>query len=151
MYTCIHTYHHALSTPSGISVYIFLSASRSLTFSSSSVLCAVFVVPVGRVTIRLWSSGCRSRYQGGIGRLKFLKRPFCIIGKHHAYAPEPQKHASIASCSFFSSLSNGMLFGFWRTREKESEDKSVHDKNICIFWTCYRYWKLCFTPSKLRD
>lgn len=29
--------------------------------------------------LRLWSSGCRSRYQGGIGRLKFLKRPFCII------------------------------------------------------------------------
>lgn len=30
---------------------------------------------------RLWSSGCRSRYQGPMGRLKFLKRPFCIIGK----------------------------------------------------------------------
>ncbi|XP_014356245.2 potassium voltage-gated channel subfamily KQT member 1 isoform X3 [Papilio machaon] len=29
--------------------------------------------------LRLWSSGCRSRYQGSIGRLKFLKRPFCII------------------------------------------------------------------------
>ncbi|XP_055630788.1 potassium voltage-gated channel subfamily KQT member 1 isoform X17 [Toxorhynchites rutilus septentrionalis] len=29
--------------------------------------------------LRLWSSGCRSRYQGPIGRLKFLKRPFCII------------------------------------------------------------------------
>nr|XP_043066981.1 potassium voltage-gated channel subfamily KQT member 1 isoform X5 [Drosophila bipectinata] len=28
---------------------------------------------------RLWSSGCRSRYQGCIGRLKFVKRPFCII------------------------------------------------------------------------
>ncbi|KPU75964.1 uncharacterized protein Dana_GF12137, isoform E [Drosophila ananassae] len=28
---------------------------------------------------RLWSSGCRSRYQGCIGRLKFIKRPFCII------------------------------------------------------------------------
>ncbi|RVE53752.1 hypothetical protein evm_001644 [Chilo suppressalis] len=28
---------------------------------------------------RLWSSGCRSRYQGSIGRLKFLRRPFCII------------------------------------------------------------------------
>ncbi|XP_055319191.1 potassium voltage-gated channel subfamily KQT member 5 isoform X2 [Sitodiplosis mosellana] len=28
---------------------------------------------------RLWSSGCRSRYQGPMGRLKFLKRPFCII------------------------------------------------------------------------
>lgn len=30
---------------------------------------------------RLWSSGCRSRYQGPMGRLKFLKRPFCIIGE----------------------------------------------------------------------
>jgi len=30
---------------------------------------------------RLWSSGCRSRYQGCLGRMKFVKRPFCIIGK----------------------------------------------------------------------
>lgn len=30
---------------------------------------------------RLWSSGCRSRYQGYIGRLKFIRRPFCIIGE----------------------------------------------------------------------
>ncbi|XP_059226019.1 potassium voltage-gated channel subfamily KQT member 1 isoform X7 [Stomoxys calcitrans] len=29
--------------------------------------------------LRLWSSGCRSRYQGCVGRLKFVKRPFCII------------------------------------------------------------------------
>ncbi|KAJ2947837.1 hypothetical protein O0L34_g9626 [Tuta absoluta] len=29
--------------------------------------------------LRLWSSGCRSRYQGSMGRLKFLRRPFCII------------------------------------------------------------------------
>ncbi|XP_045527276.1 potassium voltage-gated channel subfamily KQT member 1 [Pieris brassicae] len=29
--------------------------------------------------LRLWSSGCRSRYQGLMGRLKFLRRPFCII------------------------------------------------------------------------
>ncbi|XP_015113639.1 potassium voltage-gated channel subfamily KQT member 1 isoform X2 [Diachasma alloeum] len=29
--------------------------------------------------LRLWSSGCRSRYQTAIGRLKFLRRPFCII------------------------------------------------------------------------
>ncbi|XP_052842376.1 potassium voltage-gated channel subfamily KQT member 1 isoform X6 [Drosophila gunungcola] len=28
---------------------------------------------------RLWSSGCRSRYQGCLGRMKFVKRPFCII------------------------------------------------------------------------
>nr|QTA73544.1 potassium voltage-gated channel protein KCNQ [Scolopendra subspinipes] len=29
--------------------------------------------------LRLWSAGCRSRYQGCLGRLKFLRRPFCII------------------------------------------------------------------------
>ena len=29
--------------------------------------------------VRCWSAGCRSRYQGTIGRMKFLKSPFCII------------------------------------------------------------------------
>ncbi|XP_076456628.1 potassium voltage-gated channel subfamily KQT member 1-like [Babylonia areolata] len=29
--------------------------------------------------IRLWSAGCRSRYQGLSGRLKFLRRPLCVI------------------------------------------------------------------------
>ncbi|KAL7636538.1 UNVERIFIED_CONTAM: hypothetical protein RMT77_013313 [Armadillidium vulgare] len=29
--------------------------------------------------LRLWSSGCRSRYQGAWGRLKYAKRPFCCI------------------------------------------------------------------------
>ncbi|XP_058807516.1 potassium voltage-gated channel subfamily KQT member 5-like isoform X10 [Phymastichus coffea] len=33
----------------------------------------------GEFFFRLWSSGCRSRYQTAIGRLKFLRRPFCII------------------------------------------------------------------------
>ncbi|CAG7734211.1 unnamed protein product, partial [Allacma fusca] len=30
--------------------------------------------------LRLWAAGCRSRYQGAFGRLRFLRRPFCIIG-----------------------------------------------------------------------
>ena len=29
--------------------------------------------------VRAWSAGCRSRYQGWLGRLKFVKSPFCII------------------------------------------------------------------------
>ena len=29
--------------------------------------------------LRLWSAGCRSRYQGLVGRLHFAKRPFCVI------------------------------------------------------------------------
>ena len=31
--------------------------------------------------IRLWSAGCRSKYIGFIGRLRFVRKPICIIGK----------------------------------------------------------------------
>ncbi|CAG5132674.1 unnamed protein product, partial [Candidula unifasciata] len=29
--------------------------------------------------LRVWSAGCRSRYQGKSGRLRFLRRPLCLI------------------------------------------------------------------------
>ncbi|XP_049826795.1 potassium voltage-gated channel subfamily KQT member 4-like [Aethina tumida] len=51
------------------------TAGSILTFTESFVL-VWFAVEFG---FRLWSSGCRSRYQGYLGRLKFLRRPFCII------------------------------------------------------------------------
>ncbi|XP_050313144.1 potassium voltage-gated channel subfamily KQT member 1 [Anthonomus grandis grandis] len=41
-----------------------------------SIVCTIFFV---ELILRTWSSGCRSRYQGLIGRLKFLRRPFCVI------------------------------------------------------------------------
>lgn len=31
--------------------------------------------------IRLWSAGCRSKYMGFWGRLRFIRKPICIIGK----------------------------------------------------------------------
>ncbi|XP_063956562.1 potassium voltage-gated channel subfamily KQT member 1-like [Lytechinus pictus] len=30
-------------------------------------------------TLRIWSAGCRSRYQGHYGRLRFIRRPLCIL------------------------------------------------------------------------
>lgn len=30
-------------------------------------------------TLRVWSAGCRSRYQGWEGRLKFVRQPFCVV------------------------------------------------------------------------
>lgn len=30
---------------------------------------------------RVWSSGCRSRYQGWVGRFRYIRSPFCTIGK----------------------------------------------------------------------
>ena len=32
-------------------------------------------------SIRLWSAGCRSKYIGFWGRLRFIRKPICIIGK----------------------------------------------------------------------
>ncbi|XP_038051749.1 potassium voltage-gated channel subfamily KQT member 4-like [Patiria miniata] len=29
--------------------------------------------------LRIWSAGCRSRYQGHYGRLRFIRRPLCIL------------------------------------------------------------------------
>lgn len=31
--------------------------------------------------VRLWSAGCRSKYMGFWGRLRFIRKPICIIGK----------------------------------------------------------------------
>jgi len=32
--------------------------------------------------VRLWSAGCRSKYMGLIGRVKFARKPISVIGKH---------------------------------------------------------------------
>lgn len=32
--------------------------------------------------IRLWSAGCRSKYMGFFGRLRFIRKPICIIGEY---------------------------------------------------------------------
>ena len=31
------------------------------------------------LSLRVWSAGCRSRYQGWLGRLKFMRNVFCIL------------------------------------------------------------------------
>ena len=31
--------------------------------------------------VRIWSAGCRSRYQQLSGRLEFMRRPLCIVGR----------------------------------------------------------------------
>ncbi|XP_022689159.1 potassium voltage-gated channel subfamily KQT member 1-like isoform X2 [Varroa jacobsoni] len=50
---------------------------------ASYILLQMEIVMVVWFTIeffcRLWSAGCRSRYQGWWGRLRFLRSPFCVI------------------------------------------------------------------------
>jgi potassium voltage-gated channel KQT-like subfamily protein len=40
----------------------------------------VFIWLSIELTLRVWSAGCRSRYQTAMGRLRFLKKPFCALG-----------------------------------------------------------------------
>ena len=40
---------------------------------------------VTEYVIRIWSSGCRSRYQGWSGRFKFAQRPLCIVGRYYTF------------------------------------------------------------------
>jgi hypothetical protein len=40
----------------------------------------VFIWLSVELSLRVWSAGCRSRYQTAIGRLRFLKKPFCALG-----------------------------------------------------------------------
>lgn len=46
-------------------------------------LCSFSVLhsPEPLFQIRLWSAGCRSKYMGFCGRLRFIRKPICIIGE----------------------------------------------------------------------
>ena len=30
--------------------------------------------------LRNWSAGCRFRYQGWLGRMRFARKPLCVVG-----------------------------------------------------------------------
>lgn len=32
--------------------------------------------------LRLWSAGCRSKYMGLLGRIRFARKPIAIVGKN---------------------------------------------------------------------
>jgi len=44
---------------------------------------------VSEFVIRVWSAGCRSRYQRFGGRLHFMRRPLCIVGKTTLHETTP--------------------------------------------------------------
>jgi len=48
--------------------------------------------------VRVWSAGCRSRYQQVHGRLQFIRRPLCIVGESpDARQCHPFSHSFIHS------------------------------------------------------
>lgn len=74
--------------------------------------------------VRVWAAGCCCRYRGWQGRLRFARKPFCVIGK-----------ACVSfdyECSHFT--------------PKVSTPFTV---NICISYICieYMYMNICIPTS----
>lgn len=65
---------------------IFKRREKTCTLKASCLLCVlqefVMIVVFGlEYIVRVWAAGCCCRYRGCQGRLRFARKPFCIIGK----------------------------------------------------------------------
>ncbi|XP_015258486.1 PREDICTED: potassium voltage-gated channel subfamily KQT member 5-like isoform X2 [Cyprinodon variegatus] len=61
---------------------VFTTIPNHKDFSSSCLLileCVMIVVFGLEYIIRIWSAGCCCRYRGWQGRLRFARKPFCVI------------------------------------------------------------------------
>ena len=61
-------------------IFNSLSQLNYFNFLSMQEICLVAFFGVEYI-VRLWSAGCRSKYIGVLGRLRFIRKPICIIGK----------------------------------------------------------------------
>lgn len=74
--------------------------------------------------VRIWAAGCCCRYRGWRGRLKFARKPFCVIGESvgvspslsllrladPCVAPPPDIMVLIASISVLAAGTQGNVF-----------------------------------------
>lgn len=54
----------------------YSEAANKILFYMEITLVLFFGIEYG---VRLWSAGCRSKYMGWKGRLKFARKPICLI------------------------------------------------------------------------
>uniref|UniRef100_A0A4W5N4B9 Potassium voltage-gated channel subfamily Q member 5 n=1 Tax=Hucho hucho TaxID=62062 RepID=A0A4W5N4B9_9TELE len=63
-----------------LSVFSTIPAHQDLSSHFLLILEFVMIVVFGlEYIIRIWSAGCCSRYRGWQGRLRFARKPFCVI------------------------------------------------------------------------
>jgi hypothetical protein len=55
----------------------YMEIANKILFYMEIVLVLFFGIEYG---VRLWSAGCRSKFMGWSGRLKFARKPICLIG-----------------------------------------------------------------------
>ncbi|XP_071501429.1 potassium voltage-gated channel subfamily KQT member 1-like isoform X1 [Diadema antillarum] len=73
LFTCLAV--SVVATVDDEDSYIYMTCNH-LVFVLEIV--AVLILST-ECTLRVWSAGCRSRYQGHYGRLRFIRRPLCIL------------------------------------------------------------------------
>ncbi|MBN3304802.1 KCNQ5 protein, partial [Amia calva] len=63
-----------------LSVFSTIPAHQELSYYCLLILEFVMIVVFGlEYIIRIWSAGCCCRYRGWQGRLRFARKPFCVI------------------------------------------------------------------------
>lgn len=55
---------------------VYVEQSYSILFWIESILFVLFLI---EYIVRVWSSGCRSKYRGRQGRLLFMRKTMCIV------------------------------------------------------------------------
>ena len=64
-------------------MYVCIHVCLCILYAQEIVLVVFFGV---EYVVRLWSAGCRSKYMGTHGRLRFARKPISIIGRLCAVA-----------------------------------------------------------------
>ncbi|MEQ2207130.1 Potassium voltage-gated channel subfamily KQT member 5, partial [Xenoophorus captivus] len=65
-----------------LSVFSTIPAHQDFSSGCLLILEFVMIVVFGlEYIIRIWSAGCCCRYRGWQGRLRFARKPFCVIGE----------------------------------------------------------------------
>jgi potassium voltage-gated channel KQT-like subfamily protein 1 len=58
-------------------IEVYSVPANMVLFYMEIVLVLFFSV---EYVVRLWAAGCRSKFMGWRGRLKFARKPICLIG-----------------------------------------------------------------------
>ena len=89
--------------------------------------------------LRLWSAGCRFRYQACIGRIRFARKPLCIVGRSTA----PVANAAPFLLLRLSVGNQPPIMNVWLFCVVSKEPVMV------VIWWC-RWWR-CFLLNFLHS
>ena len=95
--------------------------------------------------VRLWSAGCRSKYIGVFGRLRFIRKPICVIGKFWLLlTKEIGFHIIIQKISMYYHFFKNLGLKYAKFSKKTKQTKNLFEKmhtNKIEFWNSQNFQK----------